>query len=267
LRRNTRSSVLSLKNVSKHFGGIIAVDNVSFDINPNTITGLIGPNGAGKTTVFHLISGYYKPDSGEIYFEGERIDHLSLHQIFLKGLCRTFQISRELKNMTVLENLMIIPTEQKGENLFYNWIWFLRREVRKQEEQIRQQAQIILKNIGLDHLQHEYAGNLSGGQKRLLELARTMMANPKMILFDEPGAGVNPSERKTLANRIRRLAEEEKKTILLIGHEMELVMNVCSHIIVLDSGRKIMEGTPKEVRKDKRVLEIYLGRTHEHIKG
>ena len=253
------SPILSLLNVRRYFGGIKAVDGVSFDVAPNSITGLIGPNGAGKTTLFNLISGFYKPDQGEIYFQGERINGLSLHQTFHKGLCRTFQISRELKLMTVLENVMLVPPAQQGENLLKSW--FLQKAVRKQEIELRDKALKSLESVSLLHLKDEYAGNLSGGQKRLLELARSMMASPTMIMFDEPGAGVNPSERRTLASRIRQLVQDQGITVLLIGHEMELVMDVCDPIIVLDRGRLLTEGSPEQVRSDKRVLEVYLGGT------
>jgi len=257
LNLSTTKPILSLRNIRKYFGGVKAVDGVSFDVAPHRITGLIGPNGAGKTTTFNLISGFYKPDEGEIYFKGERIDGLQLHETFHKGLCRTFQISRELKLMTVLENLMLVPPGQIGENLFNTW--FNPNGVRKQERELRDKALKTLESVGLLHLKDEYAGNLSGGQKRLLELARTMMAKPDIILFDEPGAGVNPTERKILADRIRQLVKDEKVTVLLIGHEMELVMDVCNPIIVMDHGKKLMEGTPEEVGNDPRVLEVYLG--------
>jgi branched-chain amino acid transport system ATP-binding protein len=257
LNATTDSSILSVRDVRKYFGGVKAVDGVSFEVAPHRITGLIGPNGAGKTTMFNLISGLYRPDAGEIYFRGERVDGLSLHQTFHKGLCRTFQISRELKLMTVLENLMLVPSFQDGEKLWR--VWLFPGMVHKQELANRDRALEILKVVGLDHLKDEYAGNLSGGQKRLLELARTMMADPQMILFDEPGAGVNPTERRVLADRIRQLVAERNVTVLLIGHEMELVMDVCDPIIVMERGRKLTEGTPEECRSDKRVLEVYLG--------
>jgi branched-chain amino acid transport system ATP-binding protein len=259
LNSNSDSPILSLRNVRRYFGGIKAVDDVSFDVAPNRITGLIGPNGAGKTTLFNLISGFYNPDAGEICFQGERIDGLSLHRTFRKGLCRTFQISRELKLMTVLENVMLVPPGQEGEKLWRTW--FFPKIVTMQEQELRDKALQSLESVGLLHLKDEYAGNLSGGQKRLLELARTMMASPTMIMFDEPGAGVNPSERRTLASRIRQVVEEQGITVLLIGHEMELVMDICDPIVVLDRGKVLTEGTPEEVRTDKRVLEVYLGGT------
>jgi len=252
-------SVLSIRKVYKHFGGIKAVNGISFDVARHRVTGLIGPNGAGKTTLFNLVSGFYKPDSGHIYFKGDRIDGLSPHQTFRKGLCRTFQISRELKLMTVLENLMLVPSKQLGESLWRTW--FLPASVKMQERQIRDKAEAVLDTLGLSHLKDEYAGNLSGGQKRLLELGRTMMAEPEMILFDEPGAGVNPVERRTLANRIRQLVSERGISVLLIGHEMELVMDICNPIIVMDRGGKLAEGSPDTIRDDPRVLEVYLGGT------
>jgi len=257
LHSDDNSPILSLRDVSKHFGGIRAVDGVSLDVSPRRITGLIGPNGAGKTTLFNVISGLYDLDSGEIYFKGERVEGLSLHQTFRKGLCRTFQISRELKLMTVLENLMLVPRRQMGESIWKTWL--LSPRVRRQEGEIRQKALDSLRSVGLLDLKDEYAGNLSGGQKRLLELARTMMAEPKLVLFDEPGAGVNPIERRILADHIRRLVSEEGIAIFVIGHEMELVMDVCSPIIVMDRGKKLTEGFPEEIRSDPRVLEVYLG--------
>jgi branched-chain amino acid transport system ATP-binding protein len=254
---NNDSPILSVRDVRKYFGGIKAVDGISLDVAPKRITGLIGPNGAGKTTLFNVISGLYKLDAGQIFFKDERIEGLSLHQTFQKGLCRTFQISRELKLMTILENLMLVPPHQQGEKLWKTW--FLPPQVRRQETEIREKALEALRSVGLFHLRDEYAGNLSGGQKRLLELARTMMAEPELILFDEPGAGVNPAERRTLAERIRQLVSEEGITVFLIGHEMELVMDVCDPIIVMDRGQKLCEGSPDEVSCDPQVLEVYLG--------
>lgn len=250
-------TILTVRDVHKHFGGLKAVNGVSLDVAKGTITGLIGPNGAGKTTLFNLIAGFYKPDQGEIYFNGTRIDGLPPHEIFHKGLCRTFQVSRELKLMTVLENLMLVPPKQKGEKLFYTWLfpW----QVRQQEREIRDKALEVLEFVGLIDLKDEYAANLSGGQKRLLELARTMMADPDLILLDEPGAGVNPTLMKRLAEYIRRLAEERGVTIFLIEHDMDLVMSLCETVIVMSNGVKLAEGTPDEIRRNPEVLEAYLG--------
>ncbi len=249
--------ILSVQEVSKSFGGLMAVNNMSLEVTPRTITGLIGPNGAGKTTLFNLIAGLYKSESGAIYFSGERIDGLSPYRIFHKGICRTFQISRELKLMTVLENLMLVPPGQSGESLLNTWLrpW----RVRAQERELKEKALEVLRFVNLIDLKDEFAGNLSAGQKRLLELARTMMADPQVILLDEPGAGVNPTLLKRLVEYIQRLAFEHGVTIFLIEHDMNLVMNTCDPIIVMSSGQKLAVGPPEVVRRDPRVLEAYLG--------
>ena len=248
--------ILVVEEVVKRFGGIVAVDHCSFTLRRGTITGLIGPNGAGKTTLFNIIAGYYRPDSGRIWFEGARIDGLLPHQIFARKIARTFQIPRELKRMTVLENLMLVPEHQSGERLFN--AWFRVGRVHREEEQVRRQAEEVLKFVKLDHLRDEYAGNLSGGQKKLLELARTMMSEARLILLDEPGAGVNPTLMRDLVSYIQHL-RAMGRTFLLIEHDMDLVMEICDPVIVMSNGRKLMEGTPQEVRHDPRVLEVYLG--------
>jgi len=235
----------------------MAVSDLSLEVGRRTITGLIGPNAAGKTTLFNLISGLYKPDGGAVYYEGERIDGLPPHKIFHKGICRTFQISRELKLMTVLENLMLVPSGQRGENLLYTWLQPWR--VRAQERELKEKALEVLRFVGLIDLRDEYAGNLSSGQKRILELGRTMMADPQLVLLDEPGAGVNPTLLKRLVGYIRRLAFERGVTIFLIEHDMDLVMSTCDPIIVVNNGRWLAEGRPEVIRHDPRVLEAYLG--------
>jgi len=257
-QQNGRSTpILRVRNLYKSFGGLMAVNGVTFQVQPGIITGLIGPNGAGKTTTFNLISGFYRPDRGEIFFKGEDIAGLPPHAIFHRGLTRTFQVARELKLMTVLENLMLVPSGQRGENLFYTW---LRPDmVRAQEREIREKALAVLDFVGLSRLQNEYAANLSGGQKKLLELARTMMADPDLILLDEPGAGVNPTLMKQLVGYIRRLVEERGVTIFLIEHDMDLIMSVCERVIVMSSGALLAEGTPEEIRRNPDVLEAYLG--------
>jgi branched-chain amino acid transport system ATP-binding protein len=251
------ASILTVRKVSKSFGGLTAVNNMSLEVTPGTITGLIGPNAAGKTTLFNLIAGLYKSESGAIYFGEERIDGLSPHSIFHKGISRTFQISRELKLMTVLENLMLVPPGQIGENLLNTWLrpW----RVRTQERELKEKALEALRFVNLIDLKDEFAGNLSAGQKRLLELARTMMADPQLILLDEPGAGVNPTLLKHLVEYIQRLAFERGVTIFLIEHDMDLVMNTCDPVIVMSGGQKLAEGPPEVIRRDARVLEAYLG--------
>lgn len=249
--------MLEVKSVHKSFGGLMAVNDCSLSVREGSITGLIGPNGAGKTTLFNLITGFYKVDSGEIYFNGERIEDLSPDKIFHKKVFRTFQITREYEQMTVLENLMIIPPSQIGEKVWNTWL--RSAMVRRQEKEIKEKALEVLEFVELIHLKDEYAGTLSGGQKKLLELAKSMMSDPKMILLDEPGAGVNPILMKKLVAHIRKLCEKQYITFFLIEHDMDLVMNLCNPVIVMSEGRKLAEGTPKEVKNDKRVLEAYLG--------
>lgn len=249
--------LLSVRDLIKDFGGLRAVDRCSLDVKRGTITGLIGPNGAGKTTLFNLITGFHKPDSGCVIFKGQEITSLPPHQVFHRGLCRTFQIPHEFKEMTVVENLMLVPSQQRGERLLYPW--FRPATVRKQEREIYEKAIEVLSFVNLIHLKDEYARNLSGGQKKLLELARAMMSDPEMILLDEPGAGVNPTLMKHLVDYIEKLCYEGGVTFLLIEHDMDLVMNLCTPVIVMSEGRKLMEGTPDEVRRDQRVLDAYLG--------
>ncbi len=249
--------MLEVRNLKKSFGGIQAVDNCSFTVRKGTITGLIGPNGAGKTTLFNLITGFYKPDNGEILFKGSRIDGLLPHQIFLRKICRTFQITREFSQMTLLENLMLIPSNQLGERIWNPW--FRQAAVRMEENALREKALKVLEFIELIHLKDEYAGNLSGGQKKLLELGKTLMADPEFILLDEPGAGVNRTLMKKLVENIKYLSLERGITFLIIEHDMNLVMNLCNPIIVMSEGKKLSEGSPEEIRNDRRVLEAYLG--------
>lgn len=249
--------MLEVREVNKSFGGLVAVFDCSLKVEEGSITGLIGPNGAGKTTLFNVITGHLKPDKGEILFQGEAIEGLLPHQVFKKKIYRTFQITREFPQMTVLENLMLVPELQTGEKIWNTW--FRSASVRRQEKAIQEKALEVLEFVELLDLKDEYAGSLSGGQKKLLELARSMMADPKMVLLDEPGAGVNPTLMKKLVANIRKLCEEKKITFLLIEHDMNLVMNLCSPVIVMSEGRKLAEGTPEEVKKNERVLEAYLG--------
>jgi len=257
--------LLFIEKLSKRFGGLRAVDACCFDVEPGTITGLIGPNGAGKTTVYNLLTGFLKPDSGEVRLEDENITGLPPHRIFHKGVCRTFQIPRELKEMTVLENLMLVPPRQLGEKI---WNPFFRpRRVRQQERAICEKALDVLEFLQLAHLKDEYAGSLSGGQKKLLELARTMMVDPRLILLDEPGAGVNRTLLKRLANSIERLCKEMGTTFLVIEHDMDFIMRLCTPVIVMSEGRKLMEGTPAEVQQDQQVLDAYLGGQYVAVDG
>ncbi|WP_372611106.1 ABC transporter ATP-binding protein [Halomonas sp.] len=253
-------TLLSVRDLSKRFGGLQAINRASFDVARGTITGLIGPNGAGKTTLFGAITGFHRPDSGRVILKGHDITGLEPHAIFAHKLCRTFQIPREHQSMTVLENLMLVPPQQIGER-FWN-AWLRPSAVRAQEKQIHDQALEVMEFVSLAHLKDEYAGNLSGGQKKLLELARTLMAEPDIVLLDEPAAGVNRTLMKKLAQNIEYLRRERGITFLLIEHDMDLVMSLCDPVIVMSEGTKLMQGPPDAVRTDKRVLEAYLGARH-----
>ena len=249
--------MLEVQHLVKSFGGLKAVNDCSLEVREGSITGLIGPNGAGKTTLFNIITGHYKPDRGKIFFQGDAIEGLEPHQIFKKKVYRTFQITREFSRMTVLENLMIMPENQIGEHILNTW--FRPSSIRHQEKEVRDKALEVLEFVELSGLKDEYAGSLSGGQKKLLEIARSMMADPKIVLLDEPGAGVNPTLMRKLIDNIKTLRDEKGMTFFLIEHDMNLVMNLCDPVIVMSEGTKLAEGTADEIKKDERVLEAYLG--------
>jgi len=249
--------MLDVIDVKKSFGGVEALRGCSLHVKEGTITGLIGPNGAGKTTLFNVISGIFRSEGGEILFQGERIDNLPSHLISQRGMLRTFQIPRGLNRMTVMENLLLYPNPQSGERLWTNLLQH--RKVKTEERKIRDRAIEILEFVNLLQFKNAYAMELSGGQKKLLELARVLMAAPRMILLDEPGAGVNPTLMNDLVKRILQL-QEQGITFLLIEHDMDLVLKLCHPVIVMTEGRKLTEGGFPEIRSDERVLEAYLGR-------
>lgn len=249
--------LLEVDNLSKSFGGLRAVNNCTLNVRKGTITGLIGPNGAGKTTLFNLISGAIRPDSGQVLLSGRDITGKRPDEVFAHGLSRTFQIPHEHGSMSVLENLMLVPRDQAGEKVWNTW--FRPGLLREQEEQNRLKALEVLDFLEITHVKDEYAGNLSGGQKKLLELGRTLMADPELVLLDEPGAGVNRTLLKKLTGNIDYLCRERGITFLFIEHDMNVIMTLCNPVIVMNAGSKLMEGEPEIVRTDPRVLEAYLG--------
>ena len=251
---------LAVEDLTKSFGGLRAVDRCSLEVREGTITGLIGPNGAGKTTLFNLLTGFHRPDGGRVRFRGDDITGLPAHKVFRRGICRTFQIPREFKDLSVLENLMVVAPDQAGERLWVPWLQPGR--VRRDETRLRERAMVVLEQVGLARLAGEPAWTLSGGQKKLLELARTLMAEPALLMLDEPGAGVNPTQMKELTRYIQWLAAERGVTILLIEHDMDLVMAICNPVIVPSEGRPLAEGPPEIIRQDPRVLSAYLGARH-----
>jgi len=247
--------ILQLDDVVQSFGGLMAVDHCSFDVPAGSITGLIGPNGAGKTTTFNLIAGVLVPDSGDIRFRGESIAALPPHRIAQRGLVRTFQTPRVFARMTVWENLMFAAPDQPGEGVLRAW---RRSAWQGREAELSQRAQGILAFMELGRLEDEYAGSLSGGQRKLLELARVLMIEPQMILLDEPTAGVNPTLSRTLIDRIQEL-NRQGTTFLIIEHDIDMIMRICHKMVVMHYGHRLAEGDPETVRKDPRVLEAYLG--------
>ena len=249
---------LRVTNLKKTFGGITAVDDLSFSVESGSITGLIGPNGAGKSTTFNLISGALTPDSGTVYFNGEDITGIRPDQIATRGMVRTFQIARELPEMTVLENLMLAPKNQAGETLWRSVLPGVRGSVIEQETDLREQAWETLEFFEIDHLATNEAGTLSGGQQKLLEMARALMTDPELVLLDEPMAGVNPSLERKILDRIHRL-QENGLTFLLVEHDMDVIMEHCEHVIVMHQGQLLAEGETETIRTNERVIEAYLG--------
>ena len=250
--------MIAVENLHMHFGGIRAVDGASLTVERGSITGLIGPNGAGKTTLFNVIAGVHKPTSGRVFLEGEDVTGLTPHDLFSKGLLRTFQIAHEFSTLTVRDNLMTVPPGQSGESLLD--VWFRPGKIRSQEEAIRARADEVIEFLKLERVAGELAGNLSGGQKKLLELGRTMMAEPRVVLLDEVGAGVNRTLLKDIAGAILRLNLHRGYTFCIIEHDMELISLLCDPVIVMAEGKVLMQGSPPEVRSDERVIEAYLGR-------
>ena len=251
-------NILQIDNLSKYFGGLAAVSSCSLQIKKGSITGIIGPNGSGKTTLFNLIAGNLKPSSGKVMFNNEDITSIPSYELFSKGILRTFQIAHEFTNLTVLENLMMVPGNQSGEKLMTALL--KPKLVKQEEEALKQKAFEVIDFLNLKHLSNELAGNLSGGQKKLLELGRTMMVDAKIVLLDEVGAGVNRKLLKDIGTAILRLNKEKGYTFCMIEHDMDFISRMCDPVIVMAEGSVLFEGTPEEVKKNEKVIESYLGR-------
>ena len=259
----TDTNILQIDNLSKYFGGLAAVKNCSIKVRKGSITGIIGPNGSGKTTLFNLIAGNLKSTKGKVIFNNENITDVPAYELFSKGLLRTFQIAHEFSNLTVLENLMMVPNNQSGEKLMT--ALFNRSLVKKEEEILREKAYEVIKFLNLTHLANELAGNLSGGQKKLLELGRTMMVDAKLVLLDEVGAGVNRTLLKDLGSAILKLNKEKGYTFCMIEHDMDFISRMCDPVIVMAEGAVLFEGTSDEVKKNEKVIESYLGRANKKL--
>ncbi len=250
--------MIRVDDLHMHFGGIRAVDGASVEIAKGSITGLIGPNGAGKSTLFNVIAGLFKPTSGQVWLDGAEITGLSPHELFHKGLLRTFQIAHEFGTLTVRENLMMVPANQPGEILWD--AWFRGGAVRARESEVRARADEVIAFLEIGHVADEYAGNLSGGQKKLLELGRTMMVDAKIVFLDEVGAGVNRTLLNTIGDAIIRLNKERDYTFCMVEHDMDFIGRLCDPVIVMAEGRVLTVGAPQAVMANEAVIEAYLGR-------
>jgi neutral amino acid transport system ATP-binding protein len=248
--------LLATSGLYKSFGGIKAVDGAEIQVAKGSITGLIGPNGAGKTTLFNLLSNFIRPDRGRVIFDGEPIQQLQPHQIAQMGMVRTFQVARVLSRLSVMENMLLAAQKQTGEN-FWN-LWFKTPQIKTEEKQLREEAMAILESVGLAQKANDYAGSLSGGQRKLLEMGRALMTHPQLILLDEPAAGVNPTLIKQICDRIVNW-NREGMTFLIIEHNMDVIMSLCDRVWVLAEGKNLASGSPAEIQTNPKVLSAYLG--------
>lgn len=254
----TDIAILKAENLSKSFGGIQAVKNASISVPAGSITGLIGPNGAGKTTFFNLLSNFLVPDSGTVCLDGLPIQGKPSHAIAQMGMVRTFQVPRVLSRLSVLENMLLAAQNQTGEK-FWN-AWFQGAKIAKEEKLLKEKAKGILESVGLIQMVDKYAGSMSGGQRKLLEIARALMTDPKIVLLDEPAAGVNPALIEAICGHIQTW-NREGLTFLIIEHNMDVIMSLCDRIWVLAEGQNLKDGEPLEIRSSPEVLEAYLGRS------
>ncbi|MBN8413834.1 ABC transporter ATP-binding protein [Halomonas denitrificans] len=251
------SAIIDVRHVNKAFGGLRVINDCSIQVEEGSVTGLIGPNGAGKSTLFNIIAGALPLDSGQILLSGEDITNRPANELFHKGLLRTFQIAHEFSQLTALENLMMVPPAQPGESLAK--AWFAPRAVREHEAEIKRRAQEVIEFIGLNHVRNELAGNLSGGQKKLLELGRTMMTDARVVLLDEIAAGVNRTLLGDLIGNIERMNREFGYTFLVIEHDMDMIARLCDPVIVLAQGSVMVEGSIEEIQNNPEVIEAYFG--------
>ena len=249
--------MLQISDLHMHFGGIRAVDGVSLTLAPGKITGLIGPNGAGKTTLFNVIAGLHKPTSGTVRLDGEDITGLPPHALFHRGMLRTFQIAHEFSTLTVRENLMMVPPHQSGERLLD--VWLRPEKIRVEEAAIAARADDVIEFLQIEAVAHELAGNLSGGQKKLLELGRTMMVDAKIVFLDEVGAGVNRTLLNVIGDAVLRLNRERGYTFCMIEHDMAFITRLCDPVIVLAEGQVLATGSAESVKNNDAVIEAYLG--------
>lgn len=250
-------TILQVKSLAKNFDGLQAVRGVSFEVEKGTILGIIGPNGSGKSTLFNMIAGAFPPSAGKIIYSGEDITGFKPYQLYARGLVRTFQLSQEYPRLTSLENLMVAGMDQPGENIFMNWIAV--QQVMQREKEVLDRAEETLEFLGLTNLRDELAGKLSGGQKKLLELGRTMMTDTRLVLMDEPGAGINPTLMLKVIEMIMRLNQERGYTFCIIEHDMDLIASLCKRTLVLVEGQILTEGAMEDLRKDERVIDAYFG--------
>ena len=250
--------MLTIQHLEKWFGGIHAVNNVSLTFETGNITGLIGPNGAGKTTLFNVIAGLHFPTSGKVFLEEEEITGLPPHQLFARGVLRTFQVAHEFSTLPVIDNLMMVPPQQTGERLLN--VWLNSKKVKQEEEQLKEKAKEVLSFLNLEMLTDEPAGNLSGGQKKLLELGRCMMVDAKIVFLDEVGAGVNRTLLNHLGDAIIRLNRERGYTFCMIEHDMEFIGKLCDSVVVMAEGSVLVEDSIKAIKENPDVIEAYLGR-------
>jgi len=249
--------IIEVQNVSKRFGNVLAVDDCSISVEEGSVTGLIGPNGAGKTTLFNMVAGVFPPSRGRILLAGEDVTGLAAHELYHRGLLRTFQIAHEFSHLTALENLMVVPARQSGENLFAAWL--VPHKVSAQESEVRRKAADVIHFLGLDRVRNEPAGNLSGGQKKLLELGRVMMVEPRVVLLDEIAAGVNRTLLQSVVASIERLNQERGLTFFVIEHDMDVIARLCDPVIVMAAGSVMMQGSMEEIRNSPQVIEAYFG--------